>query len=347
MNRLAFLAMGVVGSVIAFGLSAAPAFADNGPHVPTAGNLAVDRCAACHRAHTAKAGYLLKEAQPALCYTCHGSSAGGATTDVVDGIGYTGFERGGTAAGGKALRGGGFAYALIDSGSAARSASGVTPAWKTVPVLAAGAATTSTHTVDGSTGTAWGNGAISGTANAGTAISLRCGSCHDPHGNGNYRILRPIPEQSGATTGVTIPDSTAKVYTTSNYWATDDPYSPIVTTPIVVTSSSGVATSYTPSVFIANISAWCTTCHTRYLATRGSYQTNSGDAMYGYRHRSDQNYREGGANCITCHVAHGSNASMSGANSSQSPQPDGTGTAGSSKLLRVDNRGTCNMCHSV
>lgn len=347
MNKLASLVAGMAGGIIWLGLTAGTAWADNGPHVSTAGNLAVDRCAACHRAHTAKAEYLLKDSQPALCYTCHGSAAGGATTDVLDGIGYAGMERGGTAAGGQALRGGGFSYALIGSGSASRSAPGVTPAFKKVPTLADGAKTTSQHTVDGSTVTAWGNGAFSATANAGAQVSLRCGSCHDPHGNGNYRILRAVPEESGAKTGVSIPDSSAKVYTTANYWATDDPYSPQVTTPISVTSGNGTVTNYTPSQFIANISAWCTTCHSRYLAGKDSYKTNSGDAIFMYRHRSDQNYKEGGANCITCHVAHGSNASMNGANSSNSQQPDGTGPTGSSKLLRVDNRGTCNMCHSV
>ncbi|MBI1759767.1 MAG: cytochrome c3 family protein [Actinobacteria bacterium] len=343
-RRLAFLA---VGSLVWLGLAAVPASADNGPHYPSAGNTAVDRCAGCHRAHTAPAPYLLRAAQPALCYTCHGAAAGGASTDVYDGVGYPGYERGGTAAGGQALRGGGFGYALIGSGSATRTPPGVSPAVKTVPVLTTGEATTSTHSVDGSTLTAWGNGAISSTVSAGTAIALRCGSCHDPHGNGNYRILRAIPTDSGAATGVAIPDSAAKVYTTGNYWATDDPNSPPVTTPITVTSSTGVVTTYTPSVFIANISAWCTTCHTRYLAPSGSYENSSGDALYTYRHRSDQNYREGGANCITCHIAHGTNAAMSGTYSGKATNPDGSGPAGSSKLLRVDNRGTCNMCHRV
>ncbi len=335
MKRVIILA---VGSVVFMGLGASPALADNGPHTSTAGQMAVDRCAGCHRAHTASAAYLLKDSQPALCYTCHGSGAGGATTDVFDGVGYSDTDRTGSAA---ALRGGGFGYALIDSGSATRVGS-----TKTVPVLATGASTTSSHTVNGDAGTAWGGGAISATAAAGTAISLTCGSCHDPHGNGNYRILRPIPVDSGAGTGVTVTDSTTKVYTTANYWATNDPNSPSVVVPY--TNSSGVTTNYTTTEFIKNISAWCTTCHTRYLASSGSYKTNSGDALYTYRHRSDQNYKEGGANCITCHVAHGSNASMSGSNSSKVGNPDGSaGNVGSSKLLRVDNRGTCEMCHSV
>jgi hypothetical protein len=261
---------------------------------------------------------------------------------VFDGVGYAGMERG---TGGQALRGGGFGYALIGSGAAFRTAATTTtPAGKTVPVLTAGLVTTSSHTVDGTAGTAWGGGAISATASAGTAISLRCGSCHDPHGNGNYRILRPIPVDSKATVGVTIPDSAAKVYTTANYWATNDPNSPAVT---VAYDNHGTPATAVTTAFIQNISAWCTQCHTRYMAGTGSYQTSSGDAMYTYRHRSDQNFKEGGANCITCHVAHGSNASMSGTNSGKVTDPGTNANAGSSKLLRVDNRGTCNMCHNV
>lgn len=323
-----------------FGFGSAPAWADNGPHVPTTGNLTVDRCAGCHRAHTAQATYLLRDAQPGLCYTCHGAGAGGATTDVRDGVGYTDTTHG-TSAG--ALRGGGFEYALIGSGSATRTTTA-----KTVPVLASGAATTSSHSVDGSMVTAWGNGAISATASAGTAISLRCGSCHDPHGNGNYRILRPIPNESGATTGVVIQDAKTKVYTTANYWSTDDTNTPLET---VNYTDHGVQKTGQFSSFLTNVAQWCSQCHTRYLATSGSYKTNSGDAMYTFRHRTDQNYKDGGANCITCHVAHGTNASMAGdANSQQSGKvtnPDGSGPAGSSKLLRVDNRGTCNMCHNL
>ena len=69
-----------VGSALAFTMGGVgPAQADNGPHVSfaatTAGKIVVSdaagRCASCHRAHTAQAEFLLKQAQPALCYTCH------------------------------------------------------------------------------------------------------------------------------------------------------------------------------------------------------------------------------------------------------------------------------------
>jgi predicted CXXCH cytochrome family protein len=295
--------------------AAAPAAADNGPHMKGAG-LVPDTCAACHRAHTAQAPMLLKEPQAGLCYTCHGGSATGASTDVQDGVGYSGTGHSGTKG---ALRGGGFEYALIDSGNP--SGNGYVGE---IPVRSSGAAATSTHSVNESGQTAWGNGPISATASYGTVMPLRCGSCHDPHGNGNYRILRPIPVESGAASpGVTIADAATKAYTTENYWEVEDEGAP---------------------GFIANISAWCSTCHTRYLAPGKSARTNSGDAVYAYRHRTNQT-SQGTPTCVQCHVAHGSNASM-GPYSSAVPNPDGTPAGSDSRLLRIDNRGVCQMCHN-
>ena len=300
-----------------------PTSADSGPHVMGAGVVA-DTCAACHRAHTAKAATLLAEPQTELCYTCHGAAATGANTDVQDGVGYSGSERGGGSAG--ALRGGGFKYALIDSASPSGQQSGGSNPDGVVPVRPSRAPVTSSHSIDGSGQTAWGNGPISGSTNYGATVSLRCGSCHDPHGNGNYRILRPIPKESGAASpGVTIPDATTKVYTTDNYWSVEDPNAP---------------------GFIANIAAWCATCHTRYLSAT-SY-TNSGDAVFSKRHRTDQT-SQGSANCIQCHVAHGSNASVTEADSTAVHNPEGrTGVPAGpgSRLLRIDNKGTCQMCHA-
>jgi predicted CXXCH cytochrome family protein len=457
-------------------MGATPAFADNGPHVSTTGNATVDRCAGCHRAHTAQDSYLLKSAQTSLCTTCHDGT--GATTDVVDGM---------STSGSAALRGGGFTYALI-GGSTGNIA------LKTVDaVTTGGVATTSQHNV-GVSGIAWGGGA----SGKGTSIVLECGSCHDPHGNGNYRILRPLPTDgvalalpspvavtsvtknatlssgttyyydvvaaantfkvtdpvtfAGTTTadgligatvkvvtdtthftvsmrsvnittpasggvvgyadplaiaGVTgsgtaatyktfnvhglsigqtvtitgilpatynvtklviasVPSTTTftvantetaaytsggklsgiadalgtKVYTTTNYWAADDHNYTGVNIPA---STTAIA----PTAFIANISQWCSTCHTRVLAGSGAWDVNSGDAMYTFKHRS-QNGKEYSPNCIQCHVAHGSNARMTGSGpNSNLVGTEITGTPGDSFLLRVDNRGTCNMCHNL
>ncbi len=131
----------VAACAVSLFAGAAPASADNGPHVKGAG-LVADTCAACHRAHTAQAPYLLKEPQTTLCYTCHGASGTGANTDVEDGVGYSGADRTGTPG---ALRGGGFSYALIDSGNP--SGNGYVG---NIPVRSSGAAVTSTHSIDSS-----------------------------------------------------------------------------------------------------------------------------------------------------------------------------------------------------
>lgn len=356
-RRIAFVA---AGSAFALMFGAVPAFADNGPHLKGAGGVLPDSCAGCHRLHTAKTDMLTLDAQPQLCYTCHGTTGTGATTDVQNGVAYTANPNGSrsaTKAG--ALRGGGFEYALISAGSPTGQRGKLDAAGvqipPNIPAASAGAPVTSSHSVDNSTQTAWGNGAI-GTATAGSPIQLRCGSCHDPHGNGNYRILRPLPEQgtpspgvnntgtanafsaSGTYTGV-ITDAVVKDYTTTNYWASADVNAP---------------------AYIANVSEWCSTCHTRYLATRDKLGTvttpgqrsraDSGDATFTYRHTSSQG-TAGGKNCITCHVSHGSNATMGLFSGSVGNPvvgaPSSGGVTGDSKLLRVNNRGTCLMCHSV
>ena len=481
MKRLAFLG---VGSAIILGLGvmgASPAFADNGPHVATSGDMTVDRCAGCHRAHTAQDSYLLKTAQTSLCASCHGAGAPGSTTDVINGVS--------TAAGGGALRAGGFTKAAIDTASGVSKTS--------VFALGTPATTTSKHDV-GADGTAWGGGA----SGQGTTMALECGSCHDPHGNGNWRILRPVAEGGTALTfpspvsvtsvtknatlssgttyyydvvtsaantfkvtnpvtfygtttadgliGATVkvvtdtthftvsmrsvnitvaatggsvgyanplafagasgdgttmtyktwnvhglavgqkvtitgftpagynvsaatitatPSTTTfsvagtttaavtatgsmsgiadalgtKVYTTANYWQVDDHN--YTGTNQASTTGTGIATAGGPTGFIANVSQWCSTCHTRVLAGSGAWDVNSGDAMYTFEHRSN-NGKEGSPNCIQCHVAHGTNASASGTYSS-AVGTEITGHAGDSFLLRVDNRGTCNMCHNL
>jgi len=367
-KRLLFLGVGSAALIVLGGVGSAAA--DNGPHVSSAETVAgfsaasADKCAGCHRVHTAKgADYLLTSGQGGMCFTCHGSTGTGASTNVVDGVGYSDTSRTSAPA---ALRGGGFDFALINSGAATRELYFRTPTSlsgrnQSIPALAVGAPVTSNHSID-TAETMWGNGPISATANAGKAVTLECGSCHDPHGNGNYRILKPIPTDSGyvpfervaatattpavmsAATGVKIPDQPVKAYTTTDYWLTGAPGVPATV--------EGVA-AVSPDGFIANISDWCSTCHTRYMGKSGARSTDSGDAIYTYRHTTTKIDKVGTRNCITCHVAHGSNANMNGTQSSKVPMPDGTvakehavGAAGS-RLLRVDNRGICLMCHNV
>lgn len=312
MKRLVLL---TAGFVVVLLVGAVPASADNGPHKVGAGPIA-DTCSACHRVHTAQAPRLLKEDQSSLCYSCHGAGAPGADNDVESGVGITD----GTAG---ALRGGGFKYALIE----ANNPSGLKSAG-VIPASSTGETVTSTHSVDSTSQTAWGWKKEGETPQFGKAVTLSCGNCHDPHGNGNYRILRTTPRglyaKGEVAPEVAIADATTKVYTTTNYWLTSD--------------SNGLE-------FAEKIAGWCSTCHTRYKAHyEGS--VNSGDPVFTYRHTSD--YAEQGAGkrtCVQCHVSHGSNAAM-GATSESVPFPDGTAGGADSRLLRADNRGVCQMCHN-
>ena len=333
MKRLALL---LAGGAVWLLLAAAPVFADNGPHHQGASPV-TDGCSGCHRAHTGQASNLLaSSSQTSLCYTCHGSTGTGATTDVQDGVQYapvnasqvgttTRTGSGLTFAGG--LRGGGFDNSVIDTAMSGPLSTGANAG--KIGYLSTFVATTSKHNVD-AMGMAWGMGAISGTPVPGTSISLTCASCHDPHGKGQYRILKPQPRTPGPI--IAIGDVTSYVYTTSDYWHPED------------STAGGTA-------YIANVSAWCASCHTRYLAPAGSATVASGDAIFTYRHESNGTTFVGDASgptptCVQCHVSHGSSAAM-GTNSQAEPLPgDTVGRGADSNLLRIDNRGVCEKCHN-
>lgn len=385
--------------LLALGLVSAPAvLADGGPHrvdlnSGTAG-LSGD-CAACHRAHTAQATDLLKAALPGLCLTCHDGT--GATTDVVNGWQYVPDGSGvptSTLLG--ALRGGGFSYALIDSGQPARLISngrflghvGVLPQAAREPV-------TSSHL---GAGTVWGNGA-DGTAGAGAGpVTLTCTSCHNPHGNGRYRILQTSPGEdwtpataggwvaplsdvevrdvgnpAGAVLNYTVlPGTLASAVigtyqaTQGDYWRWRAPWNlntgvrdPLQvgwngTAPTNAAANSGVPVQNATGL----MTAWCVACHTRYSGLPDADGAPSGlvpqaDATFTYRHPTDF------VGCQQCHVSHGSNALVTTSSALWLANPDGTlpspipsagpagatVTSGDSRLLKIDERGTCQLCH--
>ena len=403
MRRLMLLI--AAGSLWLF-LAAVPAFADGGPHVKAINSgagpgstLTADSCAGCHRAHTAQGSFLLAAPdEEALCLSCHGAAGTGSTVDVESGVQYTlaSGERGTTVLG--ALRNGGFINARIDSANPsrltyARTATETSQRTK-VSVLAAGQPVTSSHltlaTGVVATGIAWGNIAgtpgvtFSATANAGgTVEGMTCASCHNPHGNGNYRILNPIPAPetiagdtfAATTAGITVTDaalptpgdtrnytviqtmggagtlyasqvvSLGVASTAGDYFHRTVPWDPQVDD-TVVGSSTGLtandAPNALPATFNGQINAWCATCHSRYLAGSGAWSTDSGDAIFTYRHTNTSNKP-----CTTCHVAHGTNATMAGGLTTFAanyPYPDGS-ISDSSRLLKIDNRGTCQACH--
>lgn len=408
-TSLALLAGPVVAGAWLFA-AAMPASADGGPHVAGLNSgvstLTADGCAGCHRAHTAQGPYLITATtEEALCLTCHGSAGVGATTDVESGIQYkTALALG---SGGQnpadpavvagALRGGGFVTARIDSGNPTRISY---PKWNgvvsrlvadfssKVPVLGAGQPVTSAHLdLDGSAGvtalrTAWGNGAISATASPGPTLDLSCTSCHNPHGNGQYRILNSIPSDgsgplveldalgaafvtdpplpaTGQTRNYTVKEGallsnvTTTSATTGDYWRRREPWNWVPTydpSPgaanhgVVPAPPGGGHTDDRPNgltAFKGEITAWCSSCHTRYFDNGDGVSVSSGDGIYTFRHAAN-----GSPSCTQCHVAHGSNAVMTDTSySSKVPYPGSTTPSASSRLLKVDNRGTCQQCH--
>src|SRR3990170_2263474 len=178
------------------------ASADGGPHVVEAG-ATPDKCAGCHRIHTGQNEYLLKAAGTVedFCFSCHGNGGPGSDLAVQEGTFYGGTTPG-MPYGGKTasttvgLRAGGFDYARINTTDPCNRVTPCVPTASTIGVLAVPEAVNSHHSVDGTAGTMWGNGAIP-TVGVGPSYTLECSSCHDPHGNGNYRILRDVPQGSG------------------------------------------------------------------------------------------------------------------------------------------------------
>jgi predicted CXXCH cytochrome family protein len=389
-------------------LAAIPALADGGPH-NTAENsgmtsLTSDGCAACHRAHTAQGEAFLKVPEEELCLSCHGAGATGATTNVVNGVqfkmGSTASDRDPNAILG-ALRGGGFASAAIGSDSAVHLWNGgLVGGYPKVPVKTdasgniAGAAVTSAHlAIDGSSltmsGVTWGNGPANTTSDPGSSPNgLTCVSCHNPHGNNQYRILNlatgtppsgwptPIPNTDfvagidatgAAILPVVVPDAPpVPADDTRNYTViqvnTGGTAAPVNATLLASQADdySSVSGNYFPrrvpwnstsgmsdnpngsaarGTFNTAITSWCRQCHTRYV----NEGLGSADAIYKVEHAS------GGSSslsCVVCHVSHGSNAQMPGDYSANAPYPgDLTAPVGDSRLLKIDNRGTCQACH--
>lgn len=255
-----------------------------------------------------------------------------------------------------------------------------------VGVLAysAKAPTTSTHS---GTGTVWGNGDVG--SGVGATVTLDCAKCHNPHGNGQYRILQTTPGEdwAGSTSfeealqavevadvaspttthnytvlpGVQAQDVVNAGYTATqgdyfrkkydpsgaanwtNFYLKTDPMNTgwNGTAPTNAAANGGVAPANTSGL----MTAWCVTCHTRYSGLRSAAGPSSlvdnsgGDAIFMFKHGTTS------IGCEQCHVSHGSNALMTAAASSTVEWPGGTTGSADSRLLKVDNRGTCNLCH--
>ncbi len=285
-------------------------------------------CARCHRTHSAVEERLLVMDKTDLCLFCHGTSAGLAQTNVLDGILRT--DTG-------PLRGGGFEQARMITNRV--SLAGEPTAWSdwqfpigSTPLQAS----TSEHTL-GTEATIWGSWnaeGVSAVPNAGdTNTTLECVSCHDPHAYGQtYRMLTRRPADSGVAKHpdelsdpweqrvlVTdqleyaehYPISDILSYTTDDYsntqigakawdagsrtwvvrktpgtsYAAPDVLDPDTGGPINVDNIFGTTRMYSQQ-----LTEWCASCHDRYHAAQLDHMapgsTNSGDAIFSYRHKT-------------------------------------------------------------
>lgn len=266
------------------------AFANFGPH----GNYVsdTDACAGCHRAHTSvstitwadQAGNdhsaLLVSSATSIyefCYACHDATSQGADTNVQQGI-YEGTLYGTT---GGTLNGGGF-----------ESFGTTTPV-------------TSTHMYTGSSWGAYGGGYTGmGTLNAdgqydsptdpvdaqtgeSVQIQMDCGTCHDPHGSSNYRVLKAYA--NGNYVGGYVPSLDPENPTPDPFvWSNESGYPaggfalhqaypsyiPNYTTPLY--AKGYTATAGTAEVAEKGMSGWCVGCHSTYMTPKAEYTKSDG-----------------------------------------------------------------------
>lgn len=276
MKKLAFLLV----LVVAFAMMAGSVLAAETPHGPFDDNSAV--CAACHRAHTSSAEYLLATPKvTSLCIGCHDGT--GADTNVVDGIYVVngseydkdnpvptlasppnGYNHGTWGAAASPLMGGGFLKILNTTNTTSKHMN---------PTGGAGAVTF---------GVQFGEGAAPGVAKT----YLDCVDCHMPHRSTNYRMLRVKPTGS-AYNNLKVPDAASVTSDNTVVSATNATETDSYTaghTGRKYTEDSGMFNYTIDNVDIApsttegndeGISKWCGFgCHEFYY--RSAVRTNNG-----------------------------------------------------------------------
>ncbi len=325
---------------------AGAALASGGPHGGFTAT--TDACAGCHRAHTAPgARLLIRDSVYELCVSCHGSAGTGANTNVEDGVYLSDRDD---------LPGG------ADGDVGAPDTPDNAPLLGGGFVFYQGVATTSAHDVDPATATdaAWGDGVDRGVTSPLVAGNLTCSSCHDPHGNDVYRIIRD-PLNGAAVTAALVDEDLP----------TCDP----------VANPGDCYKDYDTEQWDAGMNSICAACHGAYHTAAAGVGSDPVEAANGgYTHRVGMPWdgdaatdpiigmgavnpetvgmggftlplAESGANntvvCMTCHLPHGTSVVTDGfADGGFDPAgPLGPIPSGDSALLRLENRGVCEVCH--
>lgn len=357
MKRISSLLVVAALAVLAVALVPSVAFANNGPHGGYISN--TEACAGCHRAHTApssitwqdgngatKSALLVSNASTLeqFCLTCHDTTGQGAGTNVIDGL-YYGTTYG--ANGGNLISG---PFGRFDPLSAIST---------TQPVDGNNMIVTSSHITTGSW-FAYGGGAYGSTSSVlatgglnggGEQIVMDCGTCHDPHGSSNYRILKDVVygvPVGGYDGSISATDPNPTPYVVSN-----EPGYPIGGFRLHIPNSAlGYTPNYTTPMYAKapggdvtkGMTGWCVGCHTVYNTAVSTY--NAGDGFGStLRHRHPMNvplsnfagprslivtdlplplahdiapgapisnHSSDWIDCMTCHNAHGSTAVMTG-----------------------------------
>jgi predicted CXXCH cytochrome family protein len=346
----------IAAAMIAVVVAPGVALANMGPHGGYIEN--TEACAGCHRAHTApssitwvdttgaaKSALLLSDSSQVylFCLTCHDSTSQGADTNVLDGV-YEGTANGTSGAD------------LISGAFGREDRVGGVPGvfdGHNNPV-------TSTHTMNGQSWGAWGGGAFGSTSTVdatgnyptllgtGNKIVMDCGTCHDPHGSSNYRILKDVVNGvavGGYSGSAADPDPTPFVVSNETGY-------PVGGFRLHLSYNAGYVANYTTPQYAKapggdtskGMVGWCVGCHTTYAEKTTTY--NAGDG-FGFvdRHKHPMNVplsnfkgpralsiasltlplaHDIGAShplvnsssdwidCLTCHNAHGASTIMTG-----------------------------------
>jgi predicted CXXCH cytochrome family protein len=303
-----------------------------------------DACAACHRTHTAISQYLLAASSGnALCETCHWGGSG-ADTDVKNGAYNTGGEPDNEWGDNNGiLLAGGFEK------------------------VGGTASSTSMHVLNTALkppGTTTGN-----------LITLNCVSCHSPHMTNahrdQYRLLRLRPNGDASDIVVTWngpwTNNTQTTHQDNGYRAyTEKDWNPYLTGVQTITHN-----------YKTGLSDWCVSCHSVYKTPVDSAPYNPGDAYTGeprYRHMVDIAIKDivdettgfaydldselpleqvngsvpsdlDKVMCLTCHRAHGTDATIT-ARIVQYYEVDRGLLPKGSTLLRRNSTGVCVDCHT-